>query len=308
MRVGDLAQRTGVGVSTLRAWEARFNFLRPERSPAGHRVYDEADVERVNAVLRLLGEGLTLAAAIARVANVGPEGLPEGEAEALLYGQILHTAELGVWVARDGRTRYVNRRMAEIMDCSVEELMAAPVLDFFDPAELALVKERTALVRAGQKVHFTQKLRRPDGSTFLAEINRAGLYEGGVALVEDVTARNEDETQARLRATILDSIGEAVAASTPDGTVVYVNAAAERLFGWQAADVIGRPSREVFPAPEEAALGQRIDALLLKGKRFSGSYKMARHDGSQFDAHLTCAPTFDSQGALVGFVAVISAG
>ena len=53
MRVGELARRTGVGVSTLRAWESRFRFLQPQRSPAGHRVYLESDVGRVEAVLRL---------------------------------------------------------------------------------------------------------------------------------------------------------------------------------------------------------------------------------------------------------------
>src|SRR3954452_18361580 len=124
MRVGELARRTGVGVSTLRAWEHRFRFLEPERSPAGHRVYEEADVERVEAVVRLVAEGLTLAAAISRVASVGTAALPAGEAEALLYGQILQAAGQGIWVIHDGRTRYANRRMAELMGCSVEELIA----------------------------------------------------------------------------------------------------------------------------------------------------------------------------------------
>ncbi|MDQ1697550.1 MAG: MerR family transcriptional regulator, light-induced transcriptional regulator, partial [Frankiaceae bacterium] len=54
MRVGELSRRTGVGVSTLRAWESRFHFLEPERSEAGHRMYAESDVERVNAVHRLV--------------------------------------------------------------------------------------------------------------------------------------------------------------------------------------------------------------------------------------------------------------
>src|SRR3954447_17499429 len=71
MRVGELARRTGVGVSTLRAWERRFRFLEPQRSAAGHRVYDETDVERVEAVVRLVAEGLTLQAAITRVTTVG---------------------------------------------------------------------------------------------------------------------------------------------------------------------------------------------------------------------------------------------
>ena len=212
MRVGELARRTGVGVSTLRAWERRFQFLDPQRSAAGHRLYAEADVERVDAVVRLVAEGLTLPAAITRVASVGPGALPEGEAEALLYGQILQVAEQGVWVSKDGRTRYANRRMAEIMATSVEVLVATPVLTFFEPDDLPAVRERTAKVRAGHPLHFVTNLRRPDGSTFLAEItttalfNPAGRYDGAVALVNDITDRHEIEARERLRATLLETL------------------------------------------------------------------------------------------------------
>src|SRR2546422_8431649 len=102
MRIGELARRTGVGVSTLRAWERRFHFPVPERTPSGQRSYAEADIERVDAVLRLVSEGLTLSAAITRVANGGPGTAPDGEAGSLLLGQILEAAEQGVWVAKDG--------------------------------------------------------------------------------------------------------------------------------------------------------------------------------------------------------------
>ena len=64
-----------------------------------------------------------------------------------------------------------------------------------------------------------------------------------MALVDDVTDRAEAETQARFRAALLDSIGEAVAAADTDGRLVYINAAAERLFGWRARDVIGKDAR-----------------------------------------------------------------
>src|SRR3954465_10303603 len=115
MRVGELARRTGVGASTLRAWERRFQFLEPTRSPSGHRLYDENDVERVAAVVRLVAEGLTLGAAVTRVASLASGTLPEGAGESLLYDQILRVADQGIWVSKDGRTRYANRRMAEIM-------------------------------------------------------------------------------------------------------------------------------------------------------------------------------------------------
>jgi PAS domain S-box-containing protein len=137
--------------------------------------------------------------------------------------------------------------------------------------------------------------------------NQAGQYEGAVALVDDITIRNQSQTQSHLRAILLDSIGEAVTASTPDGTVVYVNAAAERLFGWRAADVIGRASRDMFPTPAESAEEvARINGLLPAGKRYTGSFKMIRHDGSEFVAQLTTVSAFDEDGGHVGFVGVIT--
>lgn len=312
MRIGELARRTGVGVSTLRAWETRFQFPTPERSATGHRLYSEDDVERVEAVLRLVAEGLTLAAAITRVASVGPGALPDGEAEAILLRQILDAAGQGIWVIKDGRTRYANRYMAELMGCTVDEIVELPIQSLFDPSDRPVVRERTDRVRTGQTLHFQQWLHRPDGSTFLAEVhttpllNQAGRYEGGVALVTDVTTKHEQDTAARLRAALLDAIGDAVTASTNDGSVAYINDAAERLFGWRAEDAVGRHERDVFPSPDDPKLGARIRSSLDNGKRYSGRYRMFRRDGTEFVAHLTAAPVFDAAGEPVGSVGVIS--
>jgi PAS domain S-box-containing protein len=299
-----------MGVSTLRAWERRFGFPRPQRSVAGQRLYDEADVELIHAVVRLIGEGLTLPAAIARVATVGPAAFPVGEGEALLYGQILQAADQGVWVTRDGRTRYANRRMAEIMGYSIEELLAIPTLEFFEPEVLPMIRERAALVRTGQRLHITEKLRRA-GGTFLAEIdttpllNQAGRYEGAVSIVTDITARHAAETQSRLRTSLLDSSGEAVAATDPDGTILYVNAAAEVLFGWRADDVIGRNGSGVFYTPDDAKRRAQIRKSLREGRPYIGRLTMSRQDGSQFAAQVTAAPVRDEPDTVVGFVAVI---
>src|SRR3981081_803692 len=120
MRIGELARRTGVGVSTLRAWERRFGILEPVRSPRGQRLYTEADLERVEAVCRLVDEGLTLSAAVGRIANAGTGALPTGVGEAFLLHQVVQAADQGIWVSQDDRTRYVNRRMAELMGCSID--------------------------------------------------------------------------------------------------------------------------------------------------------------------------------------------
>ena len=54
-RSGAVARMVRMPVSTLRIWERRYQAVAPTTSPAGHRLYTAADVERV-AVLRQLTE------------------------------------------------------------------------------------------------------------------------------------------------------------------------------------------------------------------------------------------------------------
>jgi DNA-binding transcriptional MerR regulator len=69
LRIGAVARRTGVAVATLRAWESRYGVLRPSRTDGGHRLYSEADVDRVLAVLRLTSQGWSVSAAAASVTS-----------------------------------------------------------------------------------------------------------------------------------------------------------------------------------------------------------------------------------------------
>lgn len=81
LTIGDLARRTGVAVATLRMWESRHGFPRPQRLGSGHRRYAERDVELVRAVLRRRDGGARLEVAIAGVvlaeaAAAGGPGAP----------------------------------------------------------------------------------------------------------------------------------------------------------------------------------------------------------------------------------------
>ena len=64
--IGDLARRTGVGISTLRAWERRHGFPVAQRLASGHRRYSERDVDDVLEIERERRAGSTLDAALTR--------------------------------------------------------------------------------------------------------------------------------------------------------------------------------------------------------------------------------------------------
>jgi len=57
-----LSEKTGVGTSTLRAWERRYGLMHPARTPKGHRLYNAQDAQRVRKILDLLNDGHSLPA------------------------------------------------------------------------------------------------------------------------------------------------------------------------------------------------------------------------------------------------------
>jgi DICT domain-containing protein len=73
LSIGELARRTGVPAATLRSWEDRYGFPRPQRLNGGHRRYAEGDMARIAEVLRLRTSGMSLQAAIGQAAAHEPE-------------------------------------------------------------------------------------------------------------------------------------------------------------------------------------------------------------------------------------------
>jgi methanogenic corrinoid protein MtbC1 len=79
LRIGEVSRRSGVSPELLRAWERRYDLLRPTRSAGGLRLYSQGDLERVEAMQRHLAEGLAAAEAAAlagRLASTGVEAPP----------------------------------------------------------------------------------------------------------------------------------------------------------------------------------------------------------------------------------------
>lgn len=105
--------------------------------------------------------------------------------------------------------------------------------------------------------------------------------------------------QQRLAA-IVESSEDAIIARTLDGTITEWNGAAERLFGYTAAEAIGQPISILFPFDciDDPA---RTDELLQSGRGLERHETVrVRKDGSRVYVSATVSPISDASGALVG--------
>jgi PAS domain S-box-containing protein len=110
-----------------------------------------------------------------------------------------------------------------------------------------------------------------------------------------------EQTDAQLAA-IVRSSGEAMVSMTPDLVITTWNAAAERLFGYSAAEVTGR---ETMMIPDE--LRGRFDEILKlvrAGSDQSYETRRRRKDGTLLDIAVTLSAIRDSSGALTGYCTV----
>jgi len=58
--IGELSQKTGVNIETIRFYEKQSILPIPVRSDSGRRIYDQADVKRLNFIHRCRGLGFSL--------------------------------------------------------------------------------------------------------------------------------------------------------------------------------------------------------------------------------------------------------
>ena len=77
--IREVARLTGVNAVTLRAWERRYGLVVPQRTAKGHRLYTQAHVQRVQAILTWLARGV----AVSQVKQLldAPTELIEAQAE-----------------------------------------------------------------------------------------------------------------------------------------------------------------------------------------------------------------------------------
>lgn len=105
-------------------------------------------------------------------------------------------------------------------------------------------------------------------------------------------------------APLMESLGQAVIATDLDGCVRYWNAEAERMYGWTAAEAVGRPATELNLPTLSPAQCDEIFRTVQSGGQWCGGLMLRRKDGTEFSALVTDAGIFDDDGVLVGIVAL----
>jgi PAS domain S-box-containing protein len=112
--------------------------------------------------------------------------------------------------------------------------------------------------------------------------------------------RRHTETVAAYLASIVESCDDAIIGKTLDGTVVSWNTGAERIYGYSAAEMIGRPISVLIPSYRPAELPEIFETI-RRGEGVDGLETVRlRKDGKPVEVSLTISPIRDAAGQVVG--------
>ncbi|MGC9516705.1 MAG: PAS domain S-box protein [Methanomicrobiales archaeon] len=138
-----------------------------------------------------------------------------------MYRNMIDTAQSGIWsLDRNGKTTFVNQRMAEMLGYQVNEMISKPYTDFIDHEDKSRMENHAQRKKDGKKEVYEFKLKRKDNSHLWALISSTdisdsnGNYIGLVRIVTDISARKGIEEQLYERElesrAIFNNIAEAI--------------------------------------------------------------------------------------------------
>jgi len=228
--------------------------------------------------------------------------------EAARLAAIVQSSEDAIVSKRlDGVVLTWNPAAERIFGYSTDEMVGSSIFKLIPPE---LHEEEWMVLRRiskGEPVeHFETMRLRKDGTRFPVDLtispirDASGTVVGASSIKRDISQRRiAEETSSRLVA-IVRSSHDAIISKKLDGTVLDWNAAAERMYGIPAREMVGRSIYRIVPDElehEERAILERVS----RGEHVA-HYETTRRrsDGSLIDVAITLSPIRDSTGTVVG--------
>ena len=189
------------------------------------------------------------------------------------YRRIVETAQEGIWATdAENRTTFVNKRMADMLGYTVDEMVGASAFAFIAKENGAKAAEYIERRRQGVSEQFDFRFLRKDGTDLWALLKSSpiqdedGNYAGVLRMITDITERKRAEEalreSERRYAALFEHSNDGVFVFSPDGVELAVNERGAEMLGYEVHELVGKPL--VYDPAEYA------DALRKQAEVFAG--------------------------------------
>ncbi|HSL51819.1 MAG TPA: PAS domain S-box protein [Candidatus Deferrimicrobiaceae bacterium] len=149
-------------------------------------------------------------------------------------------------------------------------------------------------------------IERPDGARVTVRVNVSAISDqhgrvlAAVNVLQDIGARKRAEEDAARLAAIVANADDAIVSKSLDGRIMSWNRAAEAMFGYAEAEVLGKSITVIIP-PDRLSEEEVILSRLKRGEAIQHfeTVRVAK-DGRRISISLTVSPVRDHEGRIIG--------
>ncbi len=211
----------------------------------------------------------------------------------------------------NGVIREANLTAAALLGIDRKDLNRKKLIQFVDAGDRDVFHQhRQKAAASGVRETCRLSMTRKEGAMLTAELESIATHDGPQAhdqllvVLNDVTDRMQLEKERARLAAIVESSRDAIMGRSLDDTVMEWNDGAEKLLGYKAGEIIGRPFALVVP-PEKHDEMHLIEQRILGGElpEHYETLRMAK-DGRKIPVSVTSAPIRDAQGNITGLSSI----
>ncbi|MGD8340594.1 MAG: EAL domain-containing protein [Gammaproteobacteria bacterium] len=215
---------------------------------------------------------------------------------------------------------YANQAAADLFGVEPAALQGKSVTDLLRPAYRALMRKRVTdeLQSQSPLEPMEVQLISGDENRLWVELHSRRLSFNGqpafVSVARDITHRKGLEAslgRGKLQARVtLESIGEGVITTDAEGTIDYMNEAAEQLLDCKRSAAIGRTTTDLMALVDEAdgdSLGDPVAQCLAERRRINLGRRarlVSKGSKKEFATELTASPIRSPDGEIAGCVVI----
>jgi PAS domain S-box-containing protein len=235
----------------------------------------------------------------------------KAERDQLFLSAIVSSADDAI-ISKDlnGTVTSWNTAAETLFGYTAEEMIGQPIARLIPADHSSEEPQILSRIRRGERIaHYeTQRLTK-DGRAINVSLtvspirDQLGQIIGASKIVHDISDRlrwQEAEAAQSFLGSIVASAEDAIISKTLEGVVTSWNEAAEKLFGYTAAEIIGKQITLLIP-PHHLDEEPQIIERIRRGERIKQyETKRLRKDGTLVDVALSVSPIRDSLGRIVG--------
>jgi PAS domain S-box-containing protein len=222
------------------------------------------------------------------------QALTESEEQFKLFIEQSHD---GVWVIDEqGYTKYINQRMAEMLQYEITDFYRIPIFHFIDAKLIPLQEYYSIVCRNGEKLQYDFEFVRKDSQNLYVSISASPVYGadksfiGTIYFISDITKRYFAEkelkkSEERYKYT-LEAIPDTMLTFTNSGSIISIQGAPDDLFG-DKGNIIGKHLNRIFEDEIASQFILAVSDFVVSRKVQNFDFSISKNSTVQyFDARI----------------------